>query len=315
MPDVDLRLLRYFAAVVDEGSLTRAARRLRITQPALSRAVRSLERSIGTALLLRSPQGTTPTAAGRLLLEGARDLQCRADAVVQRARAVGGRPPRLRLTVGACDAAVAAELVAATAGDDAELVVEVVSDGATAQVASLHAAASDVALVRTPFDTAGLDTSQLWIEPRVVVVCNTHPVADRERVDLAALHQEPVTVFPGMGERARQYWAAGDVDHHTWTAGPTVTSPTDVLAAVRLGQAVAFIAASHAAECLLPGLSVRAVHGLSPSALHMAWSTRSTSLRVARFVASTGEVARRGPLPGHLVASSVATRSPPPPEL
>jgi len=315
VPDVDLRLLRYFAAVVDEGSLTRAARRLRITQPALSRAVRSLERSIGTALLLRSPQGTTPTAAGRLLLEGARDLQCRADAVVQRARAVGGRPPRLRLTVGACDAAVAAELVAATAGDDAELVVEVVSDGATAQVASLHAAASDVALVRTPFDTAGLDTSQLWIEPRVVVVCNTHPVADRERVDLAALHQEPVTVFPGMGERARQYWAAGDVDHHTWTAGPTVTSPTDVLAAVRLGQAVAFIAASHAAECLLPGLSVRAVHGLSPSALHMAWSTRSTSLRVARFVASTGEVARRGPLPGHLVASSVATRSPPPPEL
>lgn len=303
MPDVDLRLLRYFAAVVDEGSLTRAARRLHITQPALSRAVRSLERSVGTALLLRSPQGTTPTAAGKLLLEGARDLQRRADAVVQRARAVGGRPQPLRLTVGACDAAVAAELVAATAGDDIELVAAVVSEGAAAQVASLHAAASDVALVRTPFDAAGLDTSQLWTEPRVVVVSNAHPAADWERVDLAALHPEPVTVFPGMEERASQYWAAADVDHHAWTGGPTVTSPTDVLAAVRLGQAVAFIAASHAAECLIPGLSVRAVPGLSPSALHMAWLSRSTSLRVARFVASTGEVARRGPLPGHLVAS------------
>lgn len=110
-------------------------------------------------------------------------------------------------------------------------------------------------------------------------------------------------MFPGMEERASQYWAAADVDHHAWTGVPTVTSPTDVLAAVRLGQAVAFIAASHAAECLIPGLSVRAVPGLSPSALHMAWLSRSTSLRVARFVASTGEVARRGPLPGHLVAS------------
>jgi DNA-binding transcriptional LysR family regulator len=65
----DLRRLRYFLAVAEERNVTRAAERLHVAQPALSRQVRQLEQELGVELLERGPQGVTPTEAGLLLME------------------------------------------------------------------------------------------------------------------------------------------------------------------------------------------------------------------------------------------------------
>lgn len=63
MGDVEIRQVHYFIAVAEEGNFTRAAQRLSMTQPALSRAILALEKAVGATLLLRTPKGATLTAA------------------------------------------------------------------------------------------------------------------------------------------------------------------------------------------------------------------------------------------------------------
>lgn len=69
---MDIRQLRYFIAIVEQGSFSRAAAILHIAQPALSLHVRNIEADLGTPLLFRSPQGVVPTEAGEILLRNAR---------------------------------------------------------------------------------------------------------------------------------------------------------------------------------------------------------------------------------------------------
>jgi DNA-binding transcriptional LysR family regulator len=85
-PNIELRQLRYFAAMVKESSIARAAARLTITRAALSRAIRVLERLVGVDLLVRLPQGVEPTPAGRVLLDAARDIELRTAAAGRKAQ-------------------------------------------------------------------------------------------------------------------------------------------------------------------------------------------------------------------------------------
>lgn len=71
---MDIRQLRYFVAIVEAKSFSRAAQKLHIAQPALSLHVRNMEADLGTELLSRTPQGVAPTEAGLLLLQRARDI-------------------------------------------------------------------------------------------------------------------------------------------------------------------------------------------------------------------------------------------------
>lgn len=81
---IELRPLRHLLAIVEHGSLGRAAAALGMTQPALSRSVKALEEEVGTALLLRSPAGVMPTAEGVMLIEGARKMIDAADELERR---------------------------------------------------------------------------------------------------------------------------------------------------------------------------------------------------------------------------------------
>ena len=69
---MDIRQLRYFVAIAEQGSFSRAAALLHIAQPALSLHVRNMEFDLGTPLLFRSPKGVVPTEAGEILLRNAR---------------------------------------------------------------------------------------------------------------------------------------------------------------------------------------------------------------------------------------------------
>ena|SRR5437879_3765480 len=92
---MELRQLRYFVAVAEERHFGRAAKRLGVAQPALSRQMQRLEKEFGGALLVRTPQGTRPTRAGQTLLEEARRLVTSADAAADHVRATfRGDPTR-----------------------------------------------------------------------------------------------------------------------------------------------------------------------------------------------------------------------------
>lgn len=71
---IDLRQMRHVLALAEHGSFARAAAALRLSQPAQSRSIQSIEQQIGTEIYLRAPTGVTPTDAGRLLIQRARPV-------------------------------------------------------------------------------------------------------------------------------------------------------------------------------------------------------------------------------------------------
>jgi DNA-binding transcriptional LysR family regulator len=100
---VELRHLRYYVAVVEEGQISAAARRLHLAQPALTQAIQALEQAVGVRLLDRHPRGVTPTAAGVRMFAGAKTTLAAAEQAVALAREQG--PARRVVRVGAIPAA------------------------------------------------------------------------------------------------------------------------------------------------------------------------------------------------------------------
>jgi DNA-binding transcriptional LysR family regulator len=97
LPDMELRQLRYFVAVAETGNISRAAQKMFLTQPALSRQVKALEYEVGQCLLERKAHSIRLTPAGETLLREARELFQRADQMLERVRAAG---QSVRLRVG-----------------------------------------------------------------------------------------------------------------------------------------------------------------------------------------------------------------------
>ena len=98
LPGMELRQLRYFVAVAEEGNISRAAKRIFLTQPALSRQIKALEDEIGQCLLERQAHSIRLTPVGEALLREARELLQHAEQVLERVRAAGrGAAPARRL--------------------------------------------------------------------------------------------------------------------------------------------------------------------------------------------------------------------------
>src|SRR5512139_1295543 len=107
---MELRQLRYFVAVAEDGNISRAAKRIFLTQPALSRQIKALEDEIGQCLLERRAHSVRLTPVGEVLLHEARELLQRAEQVVERVRAAGSG---VRLRVGYAPSLAAGLLSAA----------------------------------------------------------------------------------------------------------------------------------------------------------------------------------------------------------
>ena len=97
--DVDTRLLRYFAAVAAEGNLTRAAERLFVSQPALTKQIKQLESQLGVRLFTRSPAGMTLTSAGQALASSTPAVLVGWDQALRETKAAASRAARV-LRVG-----------------------------------------------------------------------------------------------------------------------------------------------------------------------------------------------------------------------
>lgn len=280
---LDLRLLRYFVAVAEEGNFTRAAERLGMAQPPLSRAVRQLERLVGATLLVRGHRQVSLTAAGAVLLQEARDLDDHARASLTRTRDAARGQRALRVSAKAIDSALLHGLVQSyrpVTGASAEVVVT----ACRRQIDELRRGQADAALARAPFRQDGLDTQQLLTERRLGLVWAEHPLAAAGRVPLEWLADEPVPVWRGAETVVDDYWAAADLDGHSWRRGPQVDDIPQLFAVVAMGKAVAFLPAS-LFEVMPLGreLAVVDVVGVSDSTLHMAW-TRSAGPLVSPFV-------------------------------
>jgi len=174
---MDLRSLRYFVVVAEELHFRRAAERLHMTQPPLSRAIRHLETDLGTVLLNRSSTGVTLTASGTELYDQARLLLEHAEQLRTRVTAAAGTAT---ITVGTLvDSVEEAGTRLAVAFRQHHPGVDVLIREAdfTDPTTGLRAGLADVALTRTPFDDTGISTRTLRSDPVGVVLRAADPLA------------------------------------------------------------------------------------------------------------------------------------------
>lgn len=196
---MELRHLRYFAAVADKGHLTRAAKRLGIGQPPLSLQIQQLEREVGTPLFKRLPRGMVLTDAGRAFADDTRRILRDVEHASDRARRVASGE-RGRIRVGMINSAPFHPLIPRVIRefrrrypDVAFSLEERTTPGL---VAAVRSDAVDVAFVRPIHGSSeGLEVETVLDEDLVVALPAGHALARRRRLALLSLSIEPFVLF------------------------------------------------------------------------------------------------------------------------
>lgn len=194
---MDLPQLRYFVAVAELRHFTNAARKLGVAQPSVSKQIRVLEEELGATLFHRTRGNVTLTTAGEAFLPWARQILTDVGAAVDEARELGGLR-RGRISVGATPSLTTAILPEAIARFRAAypgIELRLREAGSRDLVRDLDDGSLDLALVILPVAHRSLETVPLLREELVVAVAASHPLADRRRIALTELRDEPLVMF------------------------------------------------------------------------------------------------------------------------
>lgn len=278
---MELRLLRYFVVVADERHVGRAAARLRMTQPPLSRAIRQLEDDLGVELFERTARGVEVTAAGAALHREAHDLLRRVEGLPARVAAAAGTPS---IAVGTCaDTAeqIGSQLVTEFRRRHPHVDLILHETDLTDPTAGLRGNLVDVALTRAPFDESGIATRVLRSDPMGVVVPETDPLSDRASVSLSDVRDRRWIRLPdGVDEIWRAYWLADRAASGTDTP-PVVRTIQESLQSVLWSNATTMAPSSQA---LPDGLVSVPLADKTPSRVVVAWKDGGSTPFVSAFV-------------------------------
>nr|WP_274710522.1 LysR substrate-binding domain-containing protein [Streptomyces sp. SKN60] len=277
LADVHGRDLRYFLAVAEELHFTRAAERLYVSQPALSKQIRALERQLGAPLFDRDRHGVRLTEVGTALLPHARAVLAawaEAEGAVRAARAAR----EATLVIGMSTSPGRGGLLPAIrsrfteAHPEARLRLRQIGwDDPTAGLAD---GTSDLAFVWLPLVDA---ERYRWVvvatEPRLIALSERHPLAGRDRIAFADLLDEPFLALPGeVAPELRDHWLALDArDGSPARIGAEIGSTDETYEALVDGLGICLVAEGNAPLLTRGGVVVRPVDGVTPTRFALAW--------------------------------------------
>ncbi|MFE5126471.1 LysR family transcriptional regulator [Streptomyces sp. NPDC056669] len=272
---MELRELRYFVAVAEELHFGKAAQRLGMAQPPLSRAITQLERRLGTALLERTSRKVTLTATGGVLLDEGRAILSAVTAAERRTRRAATAHPSLVLAVKSGTAGeLLTKLLDAYAAEPGAATVELLLCEAH-QHQMLRDGRADVALLHLPFDSAaGLDTETLYSEGQVAILPASHPLAGRSQIrmaDVTTLPELPMARWPGPS------------GSYPEGPGAEVRNLTQLFHLIALGRTTAVIPESAGAD-LRRDLATVPVLDAPPVTTAIAWPPHSRLRTVADLI-------------------------------
>jgi len=194
--EVELRQLRYFIAVAEELSFTRAGTKLRVAQPALSRQVRQLEEETGVQLLVRDRRSVRLTEAGRILLDQARSLVDQSLHVTEMIRRAGrGEYGQVRIGIASGLAGKVNRVVEAHSKQHPDVNLYCQDVLSTLQNEALRTGQIDVGFLRPPVDTRFLQSELLFEEQFLVFLSKSNPLARRRRLKLRDVASLPLLLY------------------------------------------------------------------------------------------------------------------------
>jgi DNA-binding transcriptional LysR family regulator len=291
---VDLRQLRYFVTVADEGQMVRAARTLQLAQPALSQAISKLESQLGVKLLYRHPRGVTVTPAGQAFLEKARATLDAADDVDATARS-WARAQAGRLLVGFLSLTPpmsAKELFDRFADAHPEVTLQWRELPYPTPDARAWLGDTDAALIWLAPNGPGLARQVIRTSPLVVAVSERHPLAGRSQLAVDEVLDE---TFPGVADWCDSDWAGfwrldryrGAPANCTADAAET---PQEVASMVASGRAITTSPEIVAIPFAQLGIKAIPLIGPEPAELTLVWPQEATNPLVEELVALAREI-------------------------
>ncbi|MGF1431621.1 LysR substrate-binding domain-containing protein [Kitasatospora sp. LaBMicrA B282] len=281
MIDVHSRDLRYFLAVAEELHFTRAAERLFISQPALSKQLRLLERALGVDLFFRDRRTVRLTTAGQALLPHARTVLAAWDAAQHTVEAAKAAE-RARLVIGMSTSPGRGGLLPAIRSRFTELFpaaeLHLRQIGWQDGTAGLADGSTDLAFVWLPLpDPHRYGWLVVAEEPRHVAFPEHHRLAAQSAVTMADLLDEPFLALPESAGPLRDYWLAPEARAgRAPLIGAVVHNPDETYEALVDGRGVCLVATGNIPLLTRGDVTTRPVTDISPSQLALAWRTDDT---------------------------------------
>lgn len=195
---MDFRQLQYFVTVAEELHFGRAADRLQITQPALSKQIARLEKTLGVQLLSRTKRIVELTHTGQTFLQQARQLLRQKEAAIQLTKRTGGGDIG-HLTIGLTETAtqtILPPLLHTFRQRYPQVEIDLIELATEAQVHALNQDSLDLAFLHPPIDSRGLEVYPIFQESFIAVLPSQHPLGRHETLSLEALADEPLIIHP-----------------------------------------------------------------------------------------------------------------------
>ena len=281
------RELRYFVAVAERLSFSRAAEDLPLSQPALSEAIRRLEAGLGTQLLRRTSRRVELTPAGEVLLVAAREaLASLDDALAQAQRAGRGELGRLRVGFQASGAGQLSTLARARyARERPSVRVEPKRFDWGEEADGLRNRACDVAFVWLPADLSGLEAEAVAIEQRYAGLPRGHRLAGAAGLSIMDVKEEPIMWTRRAPRFWVDWWAVNprpDGSEPVW--GPENDNVEKMLEQVAEGAAICIAPRSMATHYARPDLAWIPITDIEPLQIALCWRRGDDSPLVSSFV-------------------------------
>jgi DNA-binding transcriptional LysR family regulator len=293
---MDLRHLRYFVAVAEELHFTKAAERLHMAQPPLSRQIRELEEELGVTLLNRARRHIELSDAGQVFLEKAKQVLLAADsAIVEAQRAQRGEIGKL--AVGFFEQSAYTFLppiLRAFQERFPTVEVQLRWFPVVEQVEALMRGDSDIAFVRPVTNLGALSKETLLKEPFVVAVPNTHPFADMDVVSVTDCARERIITYTEQlapdyhGMISRLCASAGFVPDIALEVGQVYTALGLVSSGVGIGFVPASVQRVRFENVVYKPLREQELQ----SEVYLAWTHPNPSQILRAFVETSQEVVR-----------------------
>ena len=274
---VELRHLRYFLAIADEGNITRAAQRVHISQPALSRTLAQLERSLAIRLVDRSTHHLTLTEAGTAFAVSARDAVGRVDEAIA---SVSATVPPIRFGHNWSSATHAAAIMRSWKAEFPQRQLR--SQRNNERIGGLLDGHADVALVRGPVTDRSFRSVVIDNEPRMAVVPIGHRLAGVAAVSLADLTDETLVVSSVTGTTTLDLWP----EPPRPTIGADLETIDDWLIAIAAGVGVGVTPASTAMLHPHPDVRFVPIHDAPTVPLVLVWPRHNPHPHIKAFVAN-----------------------------
>jgi LysR family hca operon transcriptional activator len=294
---MELRHLRYFIAVAEEGSFSNAAeRRLHTVQPSLSRQIRDLELEVGVKLLERKARGVALTTAGQVFLDHVRLALLQIEAAGEAARRVE-QPAKPGFVVGVLagqEIVWVSETLRILREEAPEVEISLSSKSSTELADALMQGKVDVALLRHETQTAGLAFKFLFKEPLLAILSSGHRLAARKAVRPQELAREifigPARLAPVLSSVITEYAAKLRItlkqkyEAENVFGGMSLVASTGGVTLLPL----------YVKNLLIPSVVARPLQGEPPTIdLMMGYSKSNTSPLLKRFISRADELVRR----------------------